>query len=365
VTPANCSTYPSTNSPVSFTGGPVGSSGGTLWVSYQPSPMSQWIASVNNAASNPNNVGGQLENFVKAYTKEPTPIGVPSSQQDSSGKYIPSIVNWGSPLYNGTFYPTPPVQVAGYPNRWTIVFNLVLASDVFPPYFPTTSNFLCLHTDSASAWQVRDISNSGTNGGTDIVFNDMVWINVGRGKFHGVTGAQILNSGISRDKTTYADNQLPCFSSESGGPQFADGLTDPVTYGNLVSNFTADSTADDSIAMNNDVGGTPNPQGGTYPLTSILNSTLTSADGHPIRLLNNSAISGLRDIGNTNLLDTGNYPYTGSGNGSPVYVDTYTQNIINATPSNCDTYLWNTVAGNGCPLYYDYEGYTGLMNYYP
>jgi hypothetical protein len=255
-----------------------------------------------------------------------------------------------------TYYPQPPTLDATHPNRWTMTFQNTTNVEPFPPYFSSTSNIICMHADSQTAFQVKDLAGS-SNGGSDIIFNDIVWVNVGRGVFQGVTGAQILGSSISRDPTTYSGGQLPCYSSESGGPQFSQ-LNDPApTYGNQIISFSAVATADDSIAMYNDVGGSPNGSS-TYPQSNIKTSTITSADGHPIRLSNNSSITMLNDVTNPHELDAGNCPYSPTGTGSPVCVDSTTTNVITSTTANCDTYRYDNSAGNGCPIYYDWAGFT-------
>jgi hypothetical protein len=226
-----------------------------------------------------------------------------------------------------------------------------------------------MHRDSENAFFVNDLS-GGANGGMDVVFSDMVWINEGRGVFRGVTGAQVLSSSFVRDSTTYSGGQLPCFSVQSGGLQFSQP-GDPATYGNLVDHFTATATGDDSVAMFNDIGGTAMPGGGTYPRSRITNSTITNADQHPIRLYNNYSMTNLYDYPgapplDTSKLDTGNCtpaipPSTNSG--SPVCVDTSTTNVITSSMANCDTDYWNQTYtggwGLGCPFYYNYDGYTG------
>lgn len=353
VAPAICQEYPNTSNPVTVT---AGGGTATLWVAYFPTPMSEWIRSVNNANSYPTGAG-QLTNYIKAYTKESAPVALASVTDD-----IPNLADWGSPYWNKVFNKVPPTQDPSNPNRWTIVLTHYTTDLAFPPYFATTDNFVCMHTDSGTAWQVSDVLNQAP-GGTDVVFDDVVWVNAARGVFHGVTGAQILNGSIARDTTTFSGGQLPCYSSNSGGPQFSQP-NETVTYGNTIYNFTATATSDDSLAIFNDVGGKANPSGGVYPITTVSSSTITSADGHPIRLYNNSTITNIIDASDPTLLDSYNCP-TNTGTGSRVCVDSATQNVISSTPANCDTYLWNTASsGNGCPLYLDYYGYAGKTHYF-
>jgi hypothetical protein len=354
LTPPSCTTYPTSPSAVTPTSCPVSGTCATFYVAYIPTPMSQWIAgyNVNYPASS-----GQITAFMKSYTNASAPVSVPSSAVDpATGDYIASIAQWGASRIGMTYYPQPPTLDATHPNRWTMTFQNTTNVEPFPPYFSSTSNIICMHADSQTAFQVKDLAGS-SNGGSDIIFNDIVWVNVGRGVFQGVTGAQILGSSISRDPTTYSGGQLPCYSSESGGPQFSQ-LNDPApTYGNQIISFSAVATADDSIAMYNDVGGSPNGSS-TYPQSNIKTSTITSADGHPIRLSNNSSITMLNDVTNPHELDAGNCPYSPTGTGSPVCVDSTTTNVITSTTANCDTYRYDNSAGNGCPIYYDWAGFT-------
>jgi hypothetical protein len=320
--------------------------------------MAQWISSNNVQTGN-----GQLTNYVRAYTKVPSPVAVPSSIAGSSG-YIPSGTEWGAGRVGpDTYVPIPPTLDASVTNRWT----LTLSQPQFimpPPYFLTTANFVCEHTDSVASYHIKDrLPNAftGVNNGTDIVFSDMTWINAGRGVIEGAPNAQIINSRIVRDTTTYAGGQLPCFSSESGGPQFsqANDINAP-TYGNQLTNFTAVATADDSAAFYNDVSGTSKCTPAPCPQSNVTTSSFTNADEHALRLYNDASVTSIADIGTPTLLDTGSCPTLPPPlNGSPVCVDSTTTTIISSSAANCDTYRWDTSAGNGCPVYYPYNGYMG------
>ncbi len=360
--PAICTTHPNPAGPIGVTSGNA-----TFYVAYLPTPMAQWIASASTQYPGPY---AQFTGFMKAYTNAPNPVSVPSTET-ISGSVVQNEIEWGSSRLGSTYAPQPPTRVAGHPHRWTLTFAQQQSLNPVPTYFTDPSNILCMHKDSANAFFVIDLA-GGANAGTDVVFSDMVWINEGRGVFRGVTGAQVLGSSFVRDGTTYAGGQYPCFAVQSGGLQFSQP-GDPATYGNLVDNFTATATGDDSVAMFNDVGGTAMPGGGTYPQSRITNSTITNADQHPIRLYNNYSITNLYDYPgspplDTSKLDVGNCatPLPLNHSGSPVCVDSATSSVISSTPANCDTDYWNqTYAGGwglGCPFYYNYDGYTGRFD---
>jgi hypothetical protein len=314
--------------------------------------MSEWISNVNAPGRGP-----QFTSYIKAYSSGKSPVSQPSNDCPG-GVCVQNSVEWGASRIGSTYYPQPPTQPdSTRPNRWTITFANPYSATPVPSYFSNTSNLLCFHHDFGNAFRVQDTSSStGLAGGSDIVFNDVTWVNVARGVFLGTTFVQINNSSIMRDTTTYPGNHLACFGSQNGGPQFSQP-TDTYTWGNQINNFTAQATADDSIAMYNDVGGTPYGST-TYSLSTVSNSTITNTDQHPIRLSNNQTITGIADNTNTNLLDTGNCPFSTANTGSPVCVDSTTQSIILSTVANCDTFWLDYSAGQGCPLYFDYYTFT-------
>jgi hypothetical protein len=171
-------------------------------------------------------------------------------------------------------------------------------------------------------------------GGSDIIMNNRVWMGAGRGVFNGVKGkltggglgAQVYNSAIKRGAAV--GGQTPCLSAQSGGVQFGSPTEAPI-YGNVVFGLNAEGTGDDSIAMSNDIGGTPTGTGAFYPQSVIAQSTIGNSFARDIVLINAQQYSGL------------------AGN-SPVSVDTFTQSQINEN-GHCDP----LVLGNGnCPVTY-------------
>ena len=86
-------------------------------------------------------------------------------------------------------------------------------------------------------------------GGTDFTFDHVLWTRATRGVFRGgMNNVHILDSMIRRDAPVYG--QSPCLSSAGGGPQIGQPR-DPPTTGNVVQNFYAEGTGDDSLAFFN------------------------------------------------------------------------------------------------------------------
>jgi hypothetical protein len=353
--PAICSTYPYATTLFAGTHGT--NSSAMFYVAYLPSPMSQWINDYNFYLGSGGTKGAGFSAYMRAYSNQLngtqyTPVSVPSGQNDPSGNPIRNFASWGSVPINGTHIFIPPVYVTSmYKHLWQLTLgNPIVAGSAnpIPPYFSAIGNIVCMHTDYGGA-----LAAGAT--GTDLNFNSMVWINDARLAFDGVDTISIMDSSIIRDTTTYPSNQLPCYGSGAGGPQIGQ-LGDPVTFGNVISNFTANATADDSVAVYNDIGGT-----GGKAQSNITNSTFFSPDGHPIRLANNAATTGIPDNMYDNL-DSGTCPLgpiVGT-TGSPVCVDSATQNQISSSIANCDTDYWNQPAqwGVGCPIWYSYAGFS-------
>jgi hypothetical protein len=89
-------------------------------------------------------------------------------------------------------------------------------------------------------------------GGSDIVFDDVMWTQKTRCTFRGISDVKILNSVATRSPPI--NNQTPCLASAEGGPQILGDLAKPPVTGTVVDHFYADATGDDSIAFLNATG---------------------------------------------------------------------------------------------------------------
>jgi hypothetical protein len=228
-----------------------------------------------------------------------------------------------------------------------------------------------MHTDDGGAAAVNGGTMNDPPQSTDITFQGIDWIGDGRSSFQNANTVSVLNSAILRDPTFYPNGQLPCYGSGGGGLQFnpsqKGGNPTAITYGNLVQGFSATGTADDSIAFYNDVGGSTAYASPAFPQSSIGSSTITSPDGHPIRLANDYTVTKIPDNTDINELDSGTCPITSPQGltGSPVCVDPNTQNQILSSAANCDTDFWDYPAsqggwGIGCPIWYSYKNFNDL-----
>jgi hypothetical protein len=271
--------------------------------------------------------------YVRAFTNEATPQLIMSTSMADSNAQVP----FGYPGSNGSAYaavaPSQP-DPAAFPNRWTVTMSGPASGRGIPSSYSATTggkpNLLCMKTDDAQAFWFDDIG----SGGSDVIMNNMEWSGAARGSFRGINGqmsggglgAQVYNSAIDRGPPTLG--QVPCLSTQSGGLQFGQP-TDPPVYGNLVYGLRSQGTGDDSVAMFNDIGGTPIPTGGYYPQSVIAQSTIGNSFARDILLTNDRHYSGL------------------AGN-SPVAVDAFTRGQV-SDEGNCDP----LVLGHGnCPVTY-------------
>jgi hypothetical protein len=377
VTPAACSVWPyaTTVFPATYNG----SGNATFYVAYLPSPMSIWINGYNNYLANgnipPPGTGVEMSNYMRAFQNVQSgsryiPTSIPSSDTINNA-VIQNFQDWGSLDFNGSYLPTPPQfsYYSGTTPVWTMTFDNPTTNmpPAVPPYFSQAGAIVCMHTDDGAAAAVNGAVTGAQS--TDITFDSVDWIGDGRSTFQNSNTVSILNSAIVRDPSIYPNGQLPCYGSGSGGPQFnpaqngMGGNANAITYGNLVQNFSATGTADDSIAFYNDVGGYTDSA--TQPRSNVESSTIVSPDGHPIRLSNQESVTGIPDNPVDTELDIGTCPLpvgAGGATGSPVCVDQATQQQILSSAANCDTYFWNyPIAsggwGTGCPIWYSYKGF--------
>jgi hypothetical protein len=275
----------------------------------------------------------QRDLYLRAYTNSAEPQLIQStSEADSNAE-----VSWAFPgsagMAKAAVPPTQP-DPAEFPNRWTLTLSQPAGGHGIPSYYSSTTggkpNLVCMKVNDAQAFWFDDIA----TGGTDVIMNNMKWIGAGRGSFRGISGqitggglgAQVYNSSIERAPPM--GGQPLCLSTQSGGLQFGQPDDAPI-YGNIVYGLKAVGTGDDSVAMFNDIGGTPGPKGVYYPQTVIAQSEIGNSFARDILLANNRRRSGL--VGN-----------------SPVSVDAFTQGEI-TDKGHCDPIVLGTT---NCPVTY-------------
>ena len=271
--------------------------------------------------------------YARAYTGGATPQPVLStSLADQNGQYA-----FGYPQAKGvTAAAVPPMQpdAVNFPRRWTLVMSPPANARAIPAQYTQTSagvpNIICLKYDNGPAFWFDDLA----GGGTDIIVNQVIWTGAARTTFRGVRGAlsgsprgaQIYNSTIARGPAI--GGVTPCLSTQAGGIQIGQPH-DPPIWGNAIYNLRAEATADDTVAIFNDIGGTRGTSGVYYPQSWVRQSSLLNSFGRDLKLYNDHAFSGL------------------AGN-SPVLVDAQTQEAISEAGA-CDPLL------GSCPV--DYLSY--------
>jgi len=183
--------------------------------------------------------GNENGTYIRVFTNAPDPQLVLTATN--------SQISWGA-----SGVPKAAGPGAGGSHRWIIYFN---KPDQMPgpDYLP--GQLACIKSkNSGQAYMFSD----GPGGGSDIVFDDIRWTQESRGAFKGgIVGIKILNSEVDRPPAIHG--QQFCLSTPDGGPQIGQPGSLP-THGNLVDNYTADHTGDDSLAFFGDdsVAGTPN-----------------------------------------------------------------------------------------------------------
>ena len=299
----------------------------------------------NCGTSTPLNTQVNNAIYLRAYTNYTSP-STPSLVLGTSGTVTNPGYNgqagWGFPQdpISGTFMADssgniilePPQQVAGYPNRWT----LVMSNSVRPvptAYSASTGagqNLVCMKADQGDYFYIIDLNNSAP-AGTDIILNNITMLGTARSKFRGVTartgtgtfslGVQIYNLTIARNPAvTTQTGATPCLSTQSGGMQVGDSSDGSIT-GNVVYGLTADGTGDDTVAFFND-----NSTSGAATQSSVLESEISNSLAREVLLTNSKY----------------------------VYVDSNTQSYI-TTNGNCDPLVLgnNTTWGtSNCPVTY-------------
>jgi hypothetical protein len=271
--------------------------------------------------------------YMRVYTNSSTPQVIEStSLHDKNSEYpfgYPSI----DFIVHAAVAPTQP-DPENFPNRWTVIGSIPISVRPIPSYYSGTTagvpNLICMKVDYTNAFWFNDLP----SGGTDVIVNNIAWIGASRSTFRGIRGAlsgetlgaQIYNSVIEEQPPV--DGSVSCLSTQSGGMQLGQPF-DPPVYGNAVYGLRAHNTGDDTIAVFNDIGGTPDGRGGYFPQTTIRHSVIGSSFARDIQLENTPPLSKLRGH-------------------SPVLVDPFTRAII-SDDGHCDP----LVMGDGnCPVTY-------------
>jgi hypothetical protein len=129
------------------------------------------------------------------------------------------------------------------------------------------NQFICMKEAGANAGfsHITD-----TVAGGDIVFDHLTWTEAAHAQFQGVSGVTITNSVVQREPAAALGDgtfQSPCLSTDTGAMQ----IHGP-TFGNVVANYTAEATGDDSLAIQGDTGGTGGNAASTVSASFIENS---------------------------------------------------------------------------------------------
>jgi hypothetical protein len=126
------------------------------------------------------------------------------------------------------------------------------------------------------------------SGGSDFTFDDIKWTQESRGVFRsGFNQIKILNCDVEREPPI--NGQTPCLSTSGGGPQIGQPNDAPTT-GNVVDNYRAEGTGDDSVAFFNGSGTINNVKiadsfGRGILLYHSPNVTVTNADVQRCQIL--------------------------------------------------------------------------------
>jgi hypothetical protein len=172
----------------------------------------------------------------------------------------------------------PPEQVPGSPSRWTLYFSRPSQS---PSADYTRGALVCVKSKQSNQ---AYLFNDAPAGGSDIVFDDIRWLQQSRGAFRGgIVGIKVLNSEAPRAPAI--QGQTPCLASPAGGPQIGQPK-DPPTHDNLVENFFAEGTGDDSIAFFNDDG-----KPGTPTASIVRNAHIANSFAREILLANSPGVT--------------------------------------------------------------------------
>jgi hypothetical protein len=284
--------------------------------------------------------------YFRAYDNAVPQEPVASSSTDRASGKNNEQVAWGFPSQTGgpQLAHVKPVQLSNT-STWTLALTAPLSRQVVPDAVQDNANLVCLKVDGPGSF--------GFFGGTDLIFAGVTWVGGTRGVFRGVRGAA---SGFPAGAQVY-DSQLQpnviggtlaCLS-QSGGLQFGQP-GDPPIYGNVVRGLTATSTADDSVAMFNDIG--------TGVTQSVIEqSSITGSNARfilltedPSRILTtNPDCPGIGTA--TGQTEPHSKPATLLPCASPVLVDYFTrQHIMGCDPLVTPSQV--NPSASQCPVYY-------------
>ncbi len=212
-------------------------------------------------------------------------------------------IAWGTPdQANHGWRPSTQPDAKGFPNRWTIY----LSHSVVPPAVYAQGAMVCIKSKESGYLGAMFVGP-----GSDILMNDVRWIGSGASAFLGRTAThagmtQIVVSNSETVRPNPTNGQAPCLSSSYGGLQTGGPLPSGATSGNVVTNYFAEGTGDDSVAFFDD-----NPAPG-QAVSYIANSTINDSFARTIFSLR-SKVSNASEAGlniqasscNAALLDEG------------------------------------------------------------
>jgi hypothetical protein len=183
--------------------------------------------------------------YLRAYTDDavnPTLVQDVAAGTSSALLVDNRQVPWG---YVGGTYKAPTPDPSG-PNNWRIYINYTVQGMAGMGAYAPGRNIICIK--AKSLWGGYAFINSQY-----VTFDHIIWTEFSRGVFRaGSSNNTVMNSAIVRGPAI--GGQTPCLSTSDGGPQF--GQPGEPTYGNTVSNFSAQATGDDAVAFFDDEGGT-------------------------------------------------------------------------------------------------------------
>jgi hypothetical protein len=310
-----------------------------VFVAPTPSPLSLYNGMINNDAAT---------NYVRAYTAGSSPgLAVSMVDQAGNcnqiGPHVISCEVTGCPTYVfelkfctnqqiplnfvDSLVPVPPVESTSNPLQWVVTLDrnsdgspLNEAYKFMPLYMGQNgalTNVACMKEDEEQAVYVENQPNGYSE---DVVFQNVAFLNHSRMSFVGILGANsnalqkigeniynptasdkllypavtgasgVPNQGVQLINVTISGTDPSiCSQTTGGGAQISGWYQDsgfgpgPI-WGNYVLNYSAASTADDSLALFSDIGG----QTGTYSLNST-GIGITVTPTYPATVITNSS----------------------------------------------------------------------------
>ena len=221
----------------------------------------RYMRAYTNSATDPQLVasGGTINNTQVAWGN--SFAGCPASQQNTAT------------LGTTTYQTCLPLQDRSDPSKWTFYLD----SNSWPLPTPSSTTIVCIK--SKEFWDNAFYLDGHGGTSSDIVFDHILWIGMGRGIFRGgMTGLQITNSAVVPPPPIVANgvSQAPCIGGSEGGPQIGQSGDAP-TNSNTVNNFAAPSMGDNALGFFGD-----NGTGATT--SSVMNTTVSDGFATPISL---------------------------------------------------------------------------------